>query len=519
MKIYCVLIPFLNGLGAEEHPVPLEEVQKCKTRFRSAQDVEHPIMYLSDPTKAGYAENLPCVRKVYGITEYDITPEAEAVLSQFVGVSNAGEILRNGCQRALNQLRKLGLRGLLPSKCKSPADDSLRVMKNVLTEHLPDSKMKELPLDDAVVSKILTMPNEYMLRFILGPVKATRLLLEQGIMTLIDSQYAQIVVTMSKSLDEQFENPLLELRARAMHLGGQTTLKNNILARPRFKHDLVFMVGPERAEAEIKAGIENFKVQLFQRVLGKTSTNKKLVYEKLIKRMSDFGSSIESPVDVCLPNKDLLIAVFGEKQALDLLARRAQEAFGRLNQQAAKKDYSNPSHAVRPAAAVTKSNPPERDLRDVGSKIKDSVLEWMKDYAVPMKMFSRKQKYQANENTGKSVVLSKQSNKQIVTFAEAFARQLPHIEKVFKPSSTSVSYLDNETIIWFLVGPAPGSPLWKYGPNEKPEAEKGQDGRTVFERLFPEEHVVKAAAKKAIAEAVENQSLRLEQLKSKTITN
>ena len=137
-----------------------------------------------------------------------------------------------------------------------------------------------------------------------------------------------------------------------------------------------------------------------------------------------------------------------------------------------------------------------------------------------MKIISRKHRYQANENTGESVALSKQSNKQVVTFAEALVRQLPYIEGIFKPDeSSSSTYRDNETIIWFLVGPTPGSPLWKYGPNGKPESEKNQDGRTVFERLFPEEHVVKAAAMKAIAQAVEKQAQGLLERITKKISN
>ena len=93
MKNYWMYKVFMQGLGAEKHSVSPEAVEKCKEMFRdTAQDVGHPLTYLSDPQKAGNEEKIGCVRNVYGITEYDITPQAEAVLSGLVGVESARSI-------------------------------------------------------------------------------------------------------------------------------------------------------------------------------------------------------------------------------------------------------------------------------------------------------------------------------------------------------------------------------------------------------------------------------------------
>lgn len=136
MKNYWMYIVFMQGLGAEKHSVSPEAVEKCKEMFRdTAQDVGHPLTYLSDPQKAGNEEKIGCVRNVYGITEYDITPQAEAVLSGLVGVESARSILLSGRQRALDHLKKLSPAGSLQSKCESPLYNSLRVMNN-----LPDSR-------------------------------------------------------------------------------------------------------------------------------------------------------------------------------------------------------------------------------------------------------------------------------------------------------------------------------------------------------------------------------------------
>lgn len=188
-------------------------------------------------------------------------------------------------------------------------------------------------LATAQAPQLVRMENEQLLRFALGPVEATRLLLDRGIHVLVDNTHQNAAIRKEQKFSEQLAEPLSKLRALARQLScGQKRMFIGVY-RPMFEPDLVFLVGEERTRNLMAGFAEEYASYLLAMGFDKLSGWKRerdipWIREKLEENVRSPDRRFDV---ISLANRDRLTALIGSLKATELLSLRARWVLDQLS--------------------------------------------------------------------------------------------------------------------------------------------------------------------------------------------
>lgn len=277
------------------------------------------------------------------LTDLDLVPERQKyvtdLLEGYFGLSR--NVPGGGYSHLLdfwNQIRRLnsifvtlGIRVVsrLGGDASSAPDnwtaESLQAMGLVLlNQHLRSDQGRR---------KYLSLDYAYELCYVYGRKTAIRMLLEAGGLSfLLHYSQENFGEFITQELPEVFSKPFAKLRSYRREYSKLATFR---LARPKYRDDMMFLLGQEAADAAIKRGVmetvKMWKLRVQPSVPLPKQPKLRDLAPQLYKALNRDPVGIDRDSQIInMENEDILNASFGEKRARKLLLAHAQSVLSRI---------------------------------------------------------------------------------------------------------------------------------------------------------------------------------------------